>query len=146
MIDVKDGDTYLVKQDNTVYTVRLHWADCPEIAHNSKQVNQPFGQDAKAYMIKNYLHHIVIVTPKDISYGRIVGDVKYYSADAKVTDVAEDLVSKGLAQIDMRFHPSTVLIKDQDTAKNQKLGIWSQPNPVSPQDWRANGYKPKTTN
>lgn len=138
IILAKDGDTYIVKSGMSSYTIRLHWADCPEIAHYKTERNQPYGQEALAYVNKKYVGKQVTVTKKGLSFKRIVGDVVLEDG----TDVATDLVSKGLAQLDMRYKPTKELVTQQAKAKADKRGLWSQKNPIEPVEWR-NGKQAK---
>jgi endonuclease YncB( thermonuclease family) len=132
VLRVLDADTYLVKKDNgDVVKERLHFADSPEIAHNSKEIDQPFGVDAAAYANRLLSNHEVIIHHVDQSYDREVSDVTVSGVD-----VALKLVSSGYAMLDPRFHPTKVLIDAQDAAKKAKRGIWSAPNPIPPWQWR----------
>ena len=133
MIGAKDGDTYLVKKDATVYTIRLHWGDCPEIAHNSKESDQPFGREALSYATHNYVNKKVHVVPKSYSYLRLVADVTVIENGV---DVATDLVNHGYAMVDQRYHPSKEILAAEAKAKAEGKGLWNQKNPTTPWDWR----------
>lgn len=132
VVRVADGDTYIVRRsDGSEVKVRLHWADCPEIAHTKNEVDQPGGQAALACATGFLLKRKVSVHATGESYGRIVGDVK-----CEGNDVAEFLVCHGDAMLDRRYKPSKALVEIEADAKGQGFGVWSNPTPTPPWEWR----------
>jgi endonuclease YncB( thermonuclease family) len=150
VVKVSDGDTYIVKRsDGSEVKVRLHWADCPEIAHRTGEVDQPGGREALEWANKLLLGVHVAVHPRGESYGRIVGDINLADApkppDAvksgespqqKSYQLSLDLVARGLARVDPRYHPTKALIDAESDARKNKRGLWSDPSPVPPWEWR----------
>lgn len=137
---VSDGDTYIVKRDGdgSEVKVRLHYADCPEIAHNSKEVDQPCGREALKAATKLFLNQSVTITVRGESYGRVVGDV--VTVDNKF-DAARSLLFSGQAMLDPRYHPPKGLTDTQADAKAHHRGLWTDDNPTPPWVWRAEHRK-----
>lgn len=131
---VSDGDTYIVRRsDGSEVKVRLHFADCPEIAHKDGEVDQPNGREALQAATNLLLDKQVTVHQSGLSYGRIVGDVM-----VGPVDVATILVSSGNAWVDPRYKPRAALVEAQADAKAKHAGLWSDPAPVPPWEWRKN--------
>ena len=129
VIGVKDGDTIVVlTQDNTQVTIRFEGIDCPE-------AKQAFGNRAKQATVdlcfQKYVH--IIQTGSD-RYKRIL---------AKVF-VDEIYINKELIRIGMAWHfkeynADEELAKMEIDARNRKVGLWSQPNPEAPWNFRVKG-------
>ena len=126
MIGIKDGDTVEIidKQNNTV-TLRLAEVDCPE-------KKQPFGTKAKQFTADLvYLKTIkYIVTNKD-RYGRYIAKIyfenKYLSAE---------IIKKGMGWQYKKYSTSKELAKFEQQARSKKIGLWIDPNPIYPSEWR----------
>lgn len=126
VIGIKDGDTVEVidKQNNTV-TLRLAEVDCPE-------KKQPFGTKAKQFTSDLvYLKTIkYIVTNKD-RYGRYIAKIyfknKYLSAE---------IIKKGMGWQYKKYSTSKELAKFEQQARSKKIGLWIDPNPIYPSEWR----------
>ena len=46
------------------------------------------------------------------------------------------MVKFGMAWVYDRYVKNYDLYKDQNLAKDQNLGLWSQPSPIAPWEWR----------
>ena len=127
VVRVADGDTVSVldgKQQQ--HKIRLFGIDTPER-------DQPHGMDAKralAKMVDGKRVGVVIVETDN--YGRTVGTL--YKGD---TNINAAMVGGGHAWW-YRYHaPHERLLENNETqARKQGLGLWSNPNPVPPWDWR----------
>ncbi len=130
-----DGDTVFVKDAHGHETkVRLRYVDCPEVAHSPKETDQPGGQEALAYVLKNWQGKTVTATQHGVSYGRPIVDVVETSTGK---NLGLDLVQVGLAQVDPRFHPPKAFLDAQAAAEEKRIGIWHDtPSPVPPWTWR----------
>lgn len=127
---VKDGDTIVVG----AVVVRLWASDCPEIKHNSKQTDQPYGPEAKRFTERLVVGQKVLCKVKGSSYGRTVAEVLI---DGK--SVNAGLVKAGLAQVDDRYvkgEARAVFLSLQTEAKGAARGLWSDSHPIRPRDWR----------
>ncbi len=130
-----DGDTIFLKRtDGSEIKCRLHYADAPELAHNSKETDEPGGREALAYVQKTWQGKHVTATQHGVSYGRPIVDVVETSTGK---NLGLDLVSVGLAQVDPRFHPPKAFLDAQSAAEEKRVGIWHDtPSPVPPWTWR----------
>jgi endonuclease YncB( thermonuclease family) len=64
-------------------------------------------------------------------YGRIVGRV--YVGDI---DVNRELVAQGFAWVYRRYSNDAELQELESGAKQKGLGLWADPNPIPPWEWR----------
>lgn len=129
---VIDGDTYAIRLDRTesVERVRLAWLDAPERG-------QPFGDEASEWANASLLVRRVVLTVQDQdAYGRLVAQLNVHS-DGHMWDVAASLARIGLGWVDPRYsEEQNGLYEDQALAKTDGVGLWSQPKPIPPWEWR----------
>lgn len=130
VVGLSDGDTIEVLQIRRTVRIRLHGIDCPEMGQafgmQAKRVASDlvFGKDVK-----------VKVLTRD-KYGRLVGIVNLEDG----TNLNRELVRRGMAWWYVKYAPSdTELSMLQDTARSKKIGLWSQPNPIPPWQYRRTG-------
>ena len=64
-------------------------------------------------------------------YGRIVGRV-YVGG----IDVNRELVAQGYAGVYRKYSDDAELLRLEAEAKQKGLGLWAEPNPVPPWEWR----------
>ena len=127
VIGVSDGDTMTVLRDQTQVRIRLYGIDCPE-------TGQDFGSRAKQFPSELAFGKVVKVVPRDRDrYGRLVADVVL--PDGRMLN--DELVKAGLAWW-YRQHAQNIgtLRQLEAGAREAKRGLWSQPNPVPPWEWR----------
>lgn len=127
VVRVADGDTVsILDASNSQHKVRLFGIDTPE-------QNQPFGKAAKNALrdlVSQKTVGVVVVTTD--SYGRTVGTLYH---DAVNINVA--MVASGYAWWYQHFAPyERKLAAAEQQAREQRLGLWSEPHPVPPWDWR----------
>lgn len=127
VVHVADGDTLTVLVDQTEHKIRLHGIDCPE-------KKQPFGQRAKQFTLEQAAGKTVTVRVSDRDrYGRLVGEV--ILPDGR--SLNHELVSAGLAWWYRQYAPDDELLRAKEAeAREGRKGLWSEPNPVPPWDWR----------
>jgi micrococcal nuclease len=127
VVGVKDGDTLvLLSPDNQNITVRLAEVDCPE-------KNQAFGQAAKQFTSNLCFGKRVqlIVSQKD-RYGRTVGQVLLEDG----TNVNYEIVKNGYAWQYLAYSNNMELAGLEQHARENKLGLWQDINPVAPWNFR----------
>ena len=127
VVRVSDGDTVVVLDStNTQYRVRLDGIDCPE-------KGQPFGKKATDFVknITSKSEFVTIVWKKKDRYGRILG---YLIVDE--VNVNKELLRNGLAWHYKHFNKDKELADLEQQAKDKKLNIWSESNPIEPYYWR----------
>ncbi|HMB05332.1 MAG TPA: thermonuclease family protein [Isosphaeraceae bacterium] len=107
--------------------MRLYGIDCPE-------TGQDFGSRAKQFTSELAFGKVVKFVPRATDgYGRVVADVVL--PDGRVLN--DELVKAGLAWW-YRQHAQNIgtLRQLEAEAREAKRGLWSQPNPVPPWEWR----------
>ncbi|MDU8886322.1 thermonuclease family protein [Yeosuana sp. MJ-SS3] len=129
VISIKDGDTVVVldslKQSTTL---RLAEIDCPE-------KKQPFGNRAKQFTSSQiYLATINYVVTDMDRYGRAIAMI-YYGDDNKY--LSAELVRNGMAWHYKKYSNSKELAELEISAREKKIGLWSDPNPIMPSEWRT---------
>lgn len=125
VVSVHDGDTITVLEGTTQIKVRLAEIDAPEL-------KQAFGQRARQALGEKVQGKEVRVEWKSKDkYGRVLGTV-FLGTDS----VNLWLVRNGWAWRYEKYSKSEALKAAQDVAKNGKLGLWADPNPIPPWEWR----------
>ena len=127
IVRVSDGDTVVVLDStNTQHRVRLDGIDCPE-------KGQAFGKKATDFVknITSKSEFVTIVWKKKDRYGRILG---YLIVDE--VNVNKELLRNGLAWHYKHFNKDKELADLEQQAKDKKLNIWSESNPIEPYYWR----------
>ncbi|GAB3201387.1 endonuclease YncB(thermonuclease family) [Pontibacter aydingkolensis] len=132
VVGVKDGDTIVLLVNGEEVTVRLYGVDTPE-------KNQAFGQRAKQFTSDMVFGKQVrlIVNNKD-RYGRTVGTI--ILPDGR--SLNEELVKNGFAWHYKAYSKDVNLANAEADARRFKRGLWADPDPVAPWDFRKN----KTSN
>ena len=134
VVGVADGDTFtLLTDEKKQVKVRLHGIDAPERA-------QDFGQVARQKLSDLVFNQRVRVVEKDVDrYKRTVGIA--YTSD-KVC-VNEELLRSGLAWHYREYDKNPEWAALEAEAREQRLGLWSRPNPVRPSEFRRSKRKPQ---
>jgi len=129
-VRIEDGDTIAVLHNGREEKIRLFGIDCPESG-------QDFGQKAKAFTSNMVYAKTVSITVMDVDkYGRTVGYVK--TPEGLVLNY--ELVAAGLAWWYEKYAPNDQTLKSlQEKAQFERRGLWSQPNPIPPWEFRRKG-------
>ena len=127
VVGVSDGETITVLRNRTPMKVRLSGIDCPESG-------QDFGSRAKAFTSELVFGQVVKVVPRDTDrYRRTVAEVLL----AEGRSLNHELVRAGFAWRSRKYAPEIgTLAQLEAAARDAKRGLWSQPNPVPPWEWR----------
>jgi micrococcal nuclease len=129
-LGVTDGDTIRVLKDGKEVKIRLEGIDAPERG-------QDFGNKAKEFTSeKVFGKEIEIREAGTDRYGRTLARV-YVSGK----DLSLELVRNGLAWHFKRYSSDTTLARAELDARFRRVGLWSQPNPVAPWDFRYSRVK-----
>ena len=132
VVSVADGDTITVLDaEKTQHKIRLQGIDAPEKA-------QAFGAKSKQALYEMVHGKTVQVSfEKSDKYGRILGKVLLDGQD-----ICHQQIKAGLAWHYKKYQNQQPLV-DRDAysasetaAKSEKLGLWSDPRPVAPWDFR----------
>jgi endonuclease YncB( thermonuclease family)/methylphosphotriester-DNA--protein-cysteine methyltransferase len=133
VIRVSDGDTIAVlDKDNKQHKIRFQGIDAPE----SKQ---DFGQASKENLSKMVFgKQVTVIWEKVDKYRRTVGKVLLDGKDVNI-----EQIKAGLAWHYKKYANEQPL-EDQQTyaaaeaeAKAARRGLWQDPNPTPPGEWRA---------
>ena len=136
VVGVADGDTIAVLLDRTQVRVRLDGIDCPESG-------QAFGSRAKAFTSELVFAKVVTIRPRNKDrYGRTVAEV--LSPDGR--DVTHELVRSGFAWWIRKYAPrDTELARLEAEAQAARRGLWVDPHPIPPWEWRNQRRLPLVT-
>jgi endonuclease YncB( thermonuclease family) len=123
---VRDGDTIEVRRTGETIRVRVFGIDCPE--HG-----QPWSSRARQRTADLVGNRDVTIRVKDHDrYGRTVGEV--ILADGRSLGV--ELVREGLAWDYHFYSKDPVLARLEAEARAARRGLWADPHPVAPWDFR----------
>jgi micrococcal nuclease len=133
VIGLADGDAITVLQERTPVKFRLHGIDAPE-------TGQDFGSRAKQATSELAFGKVVTVQPVDTDrYSRTVALVTLPDGRS----LNHELVCSGMAWWFRKFAPGDVALERLEAeARQAGRGVWSQPRPVPPWDWRDNTRLP----
>lgn len=127
VVGVLDGDTIEVLHNGKAQRIRLHGIDCPE-------KGQPFGKVAKWATSALVFGRTVTIQNHDTDrYKRVVADIVL--ADA--TNVNQKLVKDGWCWWYRKYAPDDAVLEVLETqAREARRGLWIDPRPVPPWEWR----------
>jgi endonuclease YncB( thermonuclease family) len=127
VIGVSDGDTITVLRERSPVKIRLHGIDCPE-------TGQDFGARAKSFTSELGFGEIVTVRPVGVDrYRRTVAEVVL--PDGRLLN--REIVRAGYAWWYRKYAPvDAALERLEREARAARRGLWSQPSPVPPWEWR----------
>ncbi|QGW28894.1 nuclease [Phnomibacter ginsenosidimutans] len=128
VIAIADGDTFtLLTAQNQQVKIRLHGIDCPE-------KKQPYSNNAKAYISSLVFGKQVFVQVKNKDrYGRTIGVVLLEDK----RNVNELLLQAGWAWHFKKYDQDARWAAMEQQARRNRKGLWADPNPIAPWDWRA---------
>jgi micrococcal nuclease len=126
VVGVLDGDTLEVMQNGRAVRVRLAEVDCPE-------KSQPYGARAKQFTSKlAFGQQVKLVVRDHDRYGRTVAEVILPDGQS----LNRELVRAGYAWWYRQYSHDATLGKLESEARSGRLGLWSDPRPVPPWEWR----------
>jgi micrococcal nuclease len=133
VVGVTDGDTITVLHEGRGEKIRLYGIDCPE-------KRQDFGTKAKEATSALTFGKIVEVEPVDVDrYGRTVALVTV----GRIL-LNRELIRRGLAWVYIQYCKRPVCDNWRHLeaeAWARKRGLWAEPYPVPPWEFRRQGRK-----
>lgn len=130
IITISDGDTMKANCDNNQVTIRLAEIDAPE-------KKQAFGLKSKQSLSDLCLgKNAQIVEQTRDRYKRIVARV-----NCSGTDANSEQVRRGMAWVFDRYVNDHNLYKLEDNARSSRTGLWTDPSPIPPWEWRKTTKK-----
>lgn len=132
VVKVTDGDTInVLESDKTLHKVRLTGIDAPERG-------QPYGSKSTDYLASMVAgKQVYVESDKKDRYGRNLGKVLIDGQDINLEQVKAGMAwwyeyyKKQQSQSDQRLYEQA-----EKDARNGKLGLWADPHPVNPYEWR----------
>ncbi len=123
IVRISDGDTVvLLDEDKTQHRVRLDGIDCPE-------KKQAYGNKATQFVRDKIGNkNVSVYYNKKDQYGRILGVVVTEDGE----NINELLLANGLAWHYKHYNKNPVYANLEQEAKDKRLNIWSEKNPVEP--------------
>lgn len=122
---VIDGDTFDLRMDDRLIRIRLAGIDAPEI-------NQPYGDVARDYLSRvcegQFIHALVLELDRN---GRSIADV--YLQEHWLNGL---MIRAGLAWHFTKYDNFQELADEEAQARAARRGLWADPTPVAPWDWR----------
>lgn len=133
VVGVHDGDTVtLLLEGNHQIKVRLAQIDAPEL-------DQAFGQQSKQSLSEMVFNKTIKVEKETIDkYGRTVGTLFVYDLDAN-----KEQIKRGMAWVYRKYLHDQSLLSLEEAARQAKLGLWADANPMAPWDYRHGGKQKK---
>jgi len=135
VVSVADGDTVTVLDaDKLQHKIRLSGIDALERA-------QAFGKRSREYlasMVAGQQGGVAVETDKTDRFGRSVGKVLLQGRDINLAMVASGMAwhykkyQREQSSSDRRLYASA-----EQEAREQRAGLWRDPEPMAPWDWRA---------
>ncbi len=111
--------------------IRLAQIDAPES-------EQAFGQKSRQSLAEMVFNKWVSVEKETVDkYGRTVGTVFVDGMD-----VNKNQVARGMAWVYLKYAHDKTLVQIEDNARQARAGLWGDPNPVPPWEYRHGGAKP----
>ena len=125
--DVLDGDTIKVLHNTYPERIRLSGIDCPE-------KGQAYGNRAKQALSSLVIgRDVTLQTHGQDKYGRTLADVLLRDG----MNVNHELVEEGWCWWYRKYAPGDLeLQKLEKDARDAKKGLWADPKPVPPWEWR----------
>lgn len=133
VVGVTDGDTItLLDASKTQYKIRVAGIDAPE-------KKQPFGQRSKESLSDlAFDKDITVEWFKKDRYGRVIGKL----INKQGRDLNLEQVKGGMAWHYKKYEKEQspedrkLYAAAEDAARAKRVGLWSDPNPVPPWDYR----------
>ncbi len=123
VVAVTNGDSLTLQVDKTTYKIRLHGIDAPE-------KDQPFGKQSTKTLSARVLGKTVKVLSQGRGQdGRTLGIV--YSDGCVNTAMVKGGWAWYCKEVD-----SKNLATAEEEARAVKAGLWADPHPIAPWDWR----------
>ena len=132
VVGVSDGDTITVSDDMDQgnFRIRLDKIDAPE-------KKQAFGNKAKQYLSSLIFGKKVSIRYKSIDrYSRISGVVFLDGTEINLV-----MVQNGYAWHYSYFDKTPAYIEAEKQARAEKKGLWQDPNPINPYQFRKSQKK-----
>lgn len=129
VVGIADGDTLTARcgTDDQYQQVKIRLAEI-----DAPEKKQAFGQRSKERLSDLCFQQMATITPQTKDrYGRTVARVKCQGADASA-----ELVRSGMAWAYTKYLTDPEIKRLEGQARQVGIGVWSDPNPVPPWEFR----------
>ena len=148
VVKIRDGDTLqLETETGRRIEVRLNAIDAPERSSENMR-SQPFAQSARIHLAQLTARRRATLQHHTMDrYGRYVGVLHVQTPDGLV-DAGLWQVEAGMAWVHTRYLPELPVrlrqrYRDAEhLARTERRGLWHDPNPIAPWDWRQRHQRP----
>jgi micrococcal nuclease len=124
ILSVTDGDTFVMQLKEGNIRVRLEGIDAPE-------KKQPFSHESKTFLEK-YLNKECRLQKTGVDrFGRTLGVLWVNGVNINLL-----MVKEGYAWHFKKYSKDKVLAEAEADARKNKTGLWKEPEPIAPWDWR----------
>ena len=130
VVRILDGDTLEVLHNHHTERIRLSGIDCPE-------KGQAFGHKAKeATSTLVFGKEVTLQSHGKDKYRRTIAEVLLPDG----SNVNHELVKDGWCWWYRKYAPGDTVLETLETeAREAKRGLWADPQPVPPWEWRKRG-------
>lgn len=130
VVGISDGDTVLLLVDRQGIWVRLDQIDAPE-------KEQTFG-DRSRQSLSNLVFGKTVraITQGEDRYGRTIATLYAGELNANA-----EQVRRGMAWVYRKYARDPALYGIEEEASAARRGLWSDPEPVPPWEWRKRNRK-----
>lgn len=133
VIRIMDGDTMEVLYKKRPVKIRLAHIDCPE-----KRSTQPFNNQAKkALSDLCFGQQVIVYSKNEDRYGRLIAVI----INNRKQVVNKEMIKQGMAWHFKRFSSDRLYAQLEIEARKNRVGLWKDPNPIAPWDWRKSKHK-----
>jgi len=136
---IYDGDTLKVKCGEVIAKVRLCGIDSREI----KMTGGTQDRDFLRNLIKANGSTVALIPLEQDRYGRTVAELILRPGETPEISVQEELLKSGHARIYPAYDdcPNINAFRlAESIGQKNKAGIWSEPNPEPPWEWRKRNH------
>jgi endonuclease YncB( thermonuclease family) len=130
VVGVPSGDTIEILHNGKAQRFRLYGIDCPV-------KGQPYDNSAReTILMLSFALDVTLQTHGKDQQGRILAEVVL----ADKTNVNKKLVKEGLCWWDRQHAPENTILEELEAeARRTETGLWVDPSPVPPWEWRKRG-------
>jgi len=137
---VYDGDTILLAtQRQSRLKIRLYGVDAPETGKGGQPGQRFAGVARRTLMYKLMGRQVSAEIRETDQYNRAVAVIRYQGRD-----INAEMIAEGMAWAYRRYLQApyaSEYLAAENTARNRRQGLWRDPKPVPPWEFRLGGRK-----
>lgn len=130
VVGVNDGDTLTLLVAHQSYKIRLAQIDAPE-------KGQPFGERSRQSLAELVFgQEVSVEVEAEDRYKRLVGTIRRNGSNINLQQV-----QRGMAWVYVQYAHDAGMLAAEQQARAASRGLWSQPDPQPPWQWRRQQKK-----